>query len=189
MRRSNELLSATATTPAAPLAITKVIPATNWPLADTLISGTGFESGMKVWFGGIPVPIDRMDSDGIHVTSPAAGSGTVDVRVARSDGQTRVLRGGFTYRTPTIGLSKHQLAAGEMLTVTWTGPGAVRCWPMDHVGLYPAGVMHTPPMWYVELDEESGSRQLAAPAHAGHYEFRYVVESHLVFARASITVR
>jgi hypothetical protein len=79
--------------------ITKVAPASGPVKGGTQvnISGKDFTSGAKVSFGGSAGVVSSVNSNSIHVTTPAHSSGEVNVVVTNADGQTATLANGFTY--------------------------------------------------------------------------------------------
>ena len=73
--------------------------------ATVVISGTGFRTGAKVTFGGVPGSLGVLNTahlfDGsLYVTTPPHGAGAVTVVVTNVDGQSATLVGGYTYATP-----------------------------------------------------------------------------------------
>jgi hypothetical protein len=63
------------------------------------IRGTGFKSGINVYFDDVEAPSVIVEGDSIlHVTTPAADQRkTVDIHVTTDDGQHLVLKKAFTY--------------------------------------------------------------------------------------------
>jgi hypothetical protein len=62
------------------------------------LSGTGFQDGAWVLFGGVEAPsVSFTSSTTLQVTTPASTVGTVDVAVFNPDGQTARLDDGFTF--------------------------------------------------------------------------------------------
>lgn len=90
----------------------------NGPVAGSTIvyiDGTGFVSGLKVYFGDAQATVNTYYSDlRLKVTSPAgpAAGGAVDVKIVNPDGQQTTLTGGYTYTVP----------APEPVTVTGLTP-------------------------------------------------------------------
>lgn len=64
------------------------------------ISGSGFQSGVNVWIGGVPATsVSRSSATTINAMMPSATSlGAVDVKISNTDGQMSFVSGGFTYR-------------------------------------------------------------------------------------------
>lgn len=96
------LLSAASATPAP--TVGSVTPTSGADTGDTTISvvGTGFLPGALVYVGGVlATDITVSDSENISAQTPA-GTGTVDVTVLNSDGQTGALLNAFTYTTSVV---------------------------------------------------------------------------------------
>ncbi len=65
------------------------------------ISGTGFQSGISVYFGNLLASsVTLVSTTELQVLTPAAPAGAVDVRVINPDGQSAVLQGGFSFLSP-----------------------------------------------------------------------------------------
>ncbi len=96
--------------PPLPPAPTSVTPPRGTPVGgtDVYILGTGFSEAYsyRVTFGGVDATNVQRVNDGlssirITCTTPAHAEGTVDVAVIRSDGQSGILSGGYTYTATT----------------------------------------------------------------------------------------
>ena len=65
------------------------------------ILGTGFENGATVSFGALPAAaVAVLNTTNLSAVTPPSGAGAVDVTVMNADGQSAVLRNGFTYVPP-----------------------------------------------------------------------------------------
>ncbi|MCM3261537.1 IPT/TIG domain-containing protein [Paenibacillus lautus] len=66
------------------------------------IDGTGFQDGMKVYFGDVEVPVNRLySSSRFRVIVPSSSvAESVDIKVVNPDGKEAVAIGGYTYLTP-----------------------------------------------------------------------------------------
>lgn len=87
------------------------------------ISGSGFEPGMRVTFGGIPGSgALTLDETELNVDVPPHPPGLVDILVERLDGETAILEQSFLYRAPMelhgIEPARSRLAGGQHVTVT-----------------------------------------------------------------------
>ncbi|MCA1668273.1 MAG: IPT/TIG domain-containing protein [Thermomicrobia bacterium] len=118
--------------------ITGISPATGSTDADELtpvtITGTGFQSGATVTFGGVVATGITVTSATITATPPAHMAGAVDVVVTNPDGQSALLTGGFTYvqaghGPPSQGILSVRrveppagsIAGGEQIVIKGTG--------------------------------------------------------------------
>lgn len=86
-----------------------------------LISGTNFQSGATVTFGGIAATQVSIQANQIAAATPAHNSGIVDVKVTNPDGQFDTATGAFTYVgltitdvTPNVGST----VGGTLVTIT-----------------------------------------------------------------------
>ena len=61
------------------------------------ISGSYFQTGASVTFGGVPATVQSVTSTTIVAVTPAHGGGKVDVTITNPDGQQATLSGAFTY--------------------------------------------------------------------------------------------
>jgi large repetitive protein len=65
------------------------------------ISGTNFQTGATVLFGGLAAaPVTFLSATQIQVMTPTHLAGAVDVTVRNLDGQSATLSSGFTYTAP-----------------------------------------------------------------------------------------
>jgi hypothetical protein len=69
------------------------------------MSGSGFQQGLTVLFGGVPGIVGVVTNNSISVTTPAHNGGVVDVTVVNPDGQLSTLADVFTYFSPPTLLS------------------------------------------------------------------------------------
>jgi hypothetical protein len=92
--------------PSAPPSITAIAPNLGFTVGGTFakITGTGFQSGVTVTFGGATVQgrFDHRDPIGtiIYLETPAHTAELVDVIVTNRGGQPARLTGGYTYASP-----------------------------------------------------------------------------------------
>lgn len=172
------------------LTISHVGPKEGWPFYSTEVSGTGFNSGARLTFGGVDAPVWL--SNGILATTPPwHEAGPVDVSVTNPDGSSVTLAAGFTYKAATLELSKADVAGGESLMVTWSGPPDPSDFtPPDVIGLYAVDDPSNTALW----TRNSGigdrfSAQFEAPLRSGVYEVRYHMLSRYLLAKAALVVR
>ncbi|MFC1706392.1 IPT/TIG domain-containing protein, partial [Planctomycetota bacterium] len=113
--------------------ITAVTPGGGPPAGGTTvtISGTKFQSGATVEFGGTAAASVTFVSDAeLTAETPAGTAGTVSVKVTNPDGKSGMLAGAFTYADPptldSASPSVIPTAGGATVTLTGTGfePGA-----------------------------------------------------------------
>ena len=86
--------------PLPPPAVSAVSPASGVSSGGDFVtlSGSNFQPGAVVKFAGQPaLSVNLVDSTQIQVVTPAGSTGTVDITVLGSDGQTAVLSSAFTY--------------------------------------------------------------------------------------------
>jgi hypothetical protein len=77
-----------------------------------VLTGTGFRSGATVTFGGVAATgVTVVSATELHATTPAHGSGAVDVAVQNDDGLADVLAGGFFYNPPVLVVAPNSGAA------------------------------------------------------------------------------
>lgn len=68
---------------------------------DVTITGSNFEAGVLVSFGGVRATnVTRLSANVLTVVTPAHAAGTVDVVVLNLDGQSATKQNGFTYDAP-----------------------------------------------------------------------------------------
>jgi len=89
------------------------------------ISGTGFQSGATVTFGGANATgVTVRSSTQIQAVTPSHAAGTADVQVRNPDGQTATLLSGFTYYDDTTPPTISNVAAvnvgSSAATIMWT---------------------------------------------------------------------
>lgn len=97
----------------------------------TVLTGSGFQAGMLVFFGGYTASAAATQNAGIATsTSPNGPTGRVDVAITNPDGQSSVLTMGFSY-TPRPGITTifpatGPTTGGTMFTIAGNnfGPGA-----------------------------------------------------------------
>jgi hypothetical protein len=90
------------------------------------ISGSGFQSGSKVFFGDVPVPLSGAQTATVlTVVAPTLPAGPVDVKVVNPDGQQSILPGGFDVSVPppmVNGVSPNSgVAPGTTIQIVGTG--------------------------------------------------------------------
>ncbi len=98
------IVIALSATPAVAVTVDSVFPSSGPESGGTLVivTGTGFEPGAIVSFGGAPVATTFFDSTQLRCTTPP-GTGTVDVAATNPDTQSGTLLNGFTYNpVPTV---------------------------------------------------------------------------------------
>jgi hypothetical protein len=89
--------------PAAPPTLVSVTPDLGPTNGGTLVTilGTGFENGATVSFGALPAAaVAVLNTTNLSAVTPPSGAGAVDVTVMNADGQSAVLKNGFTYVPP-----------------------------------------------------------------------------------------
>lgn len=93
------------------------------------ISGSGFQSGATVTFGGVGAQVTNVSSSSITVVTPLGPTSeqlTVDVVVTNPDGSSVTASGGFTYTVPPLqvtAISPNVGTTGGGETITITGQG------------------------------------------------------------------
>jgi hypothetical protein len=114
--------------PLPPPAVTSVSPAGGSAAGGVVvtITGTGFQAGTKVFFGGIATTISTQTATAITVITPALPVGPADIKIVNPDGQQVILTGGYTSQTPPPPLissvSPHNgPVPGTIITITGTG--------------------------------------------------------------------
>jgi hypothetical protein len=93
--------SASSSPPPAP---TSISPASGPPAGGTpvVISGSNFQSGARVTFGGVAASgVVVSSATTIQATTPAGSLGGANVQVTNPDGQSALLAGGFSYAQPS----------------------------------------------------------------------------------------
>ena len=151
------------------------------------INGAGFEFGATVTLDGAATNATVMSSRQIVAETPTHAAGTVDVVVTNPDGQSASLTGGFTYAVFTLTVSPNPVTAGGELRVSWVAPAGGSA---DWVGLFKVGDPNKSHGWSeFTKGATSGTLTLDAPADAGQYEFRYLLNDGLIdVVRSPVTV-
>lgn len=110
-----------------PPTITTISPTTGSLLGGTTvtITGTGFQSGATVTFGGaVALNVTVTGGTTITATTPAHSAGTVNVTVTNPDGSTVTQTGGFTYGLPptiiSVSPNTGPPLGGAIVTITGT---------------------------------------------------------------------
>jgi len=152
-----------------------------------LIAGSRFQTGAVVRIDNL-IATTRVNNEGsISAGVPAhALAGVVDVVVINADGQVGTLTGGFRYGIVTLTPGQSLVAPGGALSVSWVAPG--RSNPGDWIGLFKIGDPNTVYVWSQATTGVSGTFTLSAPAQAGEYEFRYLVDDDFIDVRRSSPV-
>ena len=104
-------------------------PRTGSTLAPTavVVTGTGFQAGALVFFGGVPATGISLQSNGsLALTVAPQSSSTVDITVTNPDGQSTTLSQGFTFSPPTphllaVSPGFAPLRGGTSVVVTGSG--------------------------------------------------------------------
>lgn len=168
----------------ASLAITTISPASGLVGDVVRIFGTGFATGAAVTFGTVSTRVVQATSNTIMVMAPVHASGTVDVVVSNPDGESVTVTDGYTYQVVTLSVSSNVVAAGSQVTVSWVAPTGRPLW--DWVALFKVG---TPNTIYGDYEYTkgaiAGSLTFTAPAQAGQYEFRYLINDGYIDAARS----
>ncbi|MBI5066834.1 MAG: IPT/TIG domain-containing protein [Deltaproteobacteria bacterium] len=102
--------------PPPPPAIAGISPASG-PSAGgnaVLLTGSGFQQGATVAFGGAPALVGAVAAGSLSVTAPAHAAGAVDVSVRNPDGQATLLAAGYAYVAPPPALAGLSPAAGPV---------------------------------------------------------------------------
>jgi hypothetical protein len=115
--------------PAAP-AVTTVSPASGSTAGGTVvtITGSNFQSGAAVTFGGTPAAsVTFNSSTRLTATAPARATGTVAVAVTNPGGQSATKNPGFFYATPATAASLYTVTPCRVLDTrnangAWGGP-------------------------------------------------------------------
>jgi hypothetical protein len=139
--------------------ITSISPASGPSTGGTgfIITGTGFQNGVTVTVGGLPVPaLTLQGSTTITTTAPAHATGDqaslpVDVVVTNPDGQSATRTNGFTYvtgppfvfKTNLVMLSSGPTAGGTRVTILGTGFTSGGLQPRAGLAVFFGGVAAT----------------------------------------------
>jgi hypothetical protein len=124
-------------------------------------------------------------------TAPGPGAvGTYEFRYLPNNGFTDVVRSNavtVTGGTFTLAATPSTLSRGASITLSWTAPAGRP--PSDWIGLFAMGTANTQPVWWAYTGGTStGSVLVTAPATAGTYEFRYLLNNGYADAGRSNTV-
>jgi phosphatidylserine/phosphatidylglycerophosphate/cardiolipin synthase-like enzyme len=145
--------------------VTSISPATGTASGGTnvTITGTNFVAGATVTIGGAAATgVNVQSSTSIIATTPAHASGTVDVVVRNSDGQSGTLTGGYTYTGSTnpapvvSGISPNSGSTGGGTSVTISGSNFLAGATVSIGGIAATGVTVS----------SSSSISAITPAHA-----------------------
>jgi hypothetical protein len=170
----------------AALAITGVLPAAGLIGDSVRIVGNGFGTGTRVTFGGQPATIIEATPTMVSVIAPAHAAGAVDL-VFTTGVETISRPEGFNYLAVTLSPSAETVVAGASVSVSWTAPAGRP--PGDWVTLLKVGAPNTSYRWLEYTNgARSGTVTLNAPAEAGQYEFRYLVDDSFIDAARSVPV-
>jgi subtilisin family serine protease len=118
-------------------------------------------------------------TSGSFVVSAPTNSGTYEFRYLLNNGYTDVVRSNIV----TVGSSSYTVTAtpgvlphGATITVNWTAPSGHSVY--DWIGLYLTGTANTQYVWWSYTSGGlSGTLLVTAPATAGNYEFRYLLNN------------
>ena len=94
-----------ATSNAPPPSLTSLAPnaGPNTGATVALVTGAGFASGARVFFGGVEAELPTLvDATRLVAVTPASLPGPVDVLVVNPDGKSATLQGGFAYYQPGL---------------------------------------------------------------------------------------
>ena len=94
-----------------PPSASSVSPASGPPKGETAVTvtGTNFQPGAKVIFGGLAGTVTSLTPTSISVRAPALQAATVDVKVRNPDGQVATLAAAFSY----VGVSTYVVGWGD----------------------------------------------------------------------------
>lgn len=163
-----------AETPA--LRIFSVTPAIGFAGEEVRITGSGFISGAAVAIGGVPAAVTSISGSIIGAVVPKA-SGEADVVVTNPDGASATLAKGYTVNLVVLNVNSVRVSPGGQLAVDWVVPSTRS--GSDWVGLFRLGVPSTSyeeGWWEYTRGAVSGRFTVSAPAAAGDYEFRYLLD-------------
>ncbi|HMA45998.1 MAG TPA: IPT/TIG domain-containing protein, partial [Frankiaceae bacterium] len=120
--------------PPPPPSLAGVAPTSGTTAGGTLVTltGTGFQAGATVAFGGIGAVVGAVTATSITATTPAHAGGVVSAVVTNPDGQSSSLAGAFTYFTavpPATGVTltanlPSPQVAGTFVAFTAAGVGS-----------------------------------------------------------------
>lgn len=108
----------------APLSVTSVSPDTG-PIdspRDVAVSGTGFQTGVRVEIGGVAATVIASSPNRINAKAPLHDVGTVDVVVTNPDGATVMLHNAYAFVPVTVtSIDPAQGVALDSIVITGTG--------------------------------------------------------------------
>jgi subtilisin family serine protease len=118
-------------------------------------------------------------TSGSFAVSAPANPGTYEFRYLLNNGYTDVVRSNIV----TVGSASYTVTAapgslphGSTITVNWTAPSGHSAY--DWIGLYLTGTANTQYVWWTYTGGAlSGTLLVTAPATAGSYEFRYLLNN------------
>lgn len=119
------LLAAFTSVAPPPPAVTSVSPASGPDVGGNAVtlSGSGFQAGATVTFGGATAAVVSSTASSIAVTAPAHPAGAVDVIVTNPDGQARLLPAGYAFLPPaqlaSIASASGPNAGGTSVALSW----------------------------------------------------------------------
>jgi hypothetical protein len=172
-------------------AVTGVRPAAGLTADIIWIEGIGFHRGATVTLDGMPLSTGANNGASIFARAPFHQDGPVDIVVTNPGGQSRTLRGGFTYGPVTLTVSSTTVTPRGTLAVSWAVPNGRVVW--DWIGLFEVGEANEDWInnwWQYTYGAASGTFTLNAPPHPGRYEFRFFADYQEIDHKrsASITV-
>ena len=171
-----------------PFTVTDIIPNRALPGAWVRISGRGLLPGASVTFDGLSARVIAEGPSLLHALAPLHAAGTVDVTVTNPTGRQATLVQGFTYQAVEITASPTVVAPGGDLIVSWQAPPGRSV--SDWIGLYKVSDPNTVYITYeYTMGLPSGTLKFRAPAQAGEYEFRYLVDDEYNEAARSGPIR
>ena len=161
------------TSPTAVLTISSIAPNNGATSGGTavIISGSNFQSGAGVQFGGSPATaVQVANSTQIRAVAPPESRGSVAVTVRNSDGETASDANAFTFVNPPLQVTTPSLAAGSVgasysVTLTATGGAPPYKWSTTG-GALPTGL---------QLNSLTGTIA-GTPAHGGNFSFTVNVQ-------------
>ena len=168
----------------ASLAITAISPRTGLVGDVVRIFGTGFATGATVTLDSVSTRVVQATNTTIMVMAPVHSAERVDVVVSNPDGESVTVTEGYAYQVVTLSVSSNVVAPGSELTVGWVAPTGRPLW--DWVALFKVGDPNTSYGRYEYTNgATAGSLTFTAPAQAGQYEFRYLVDDGFIDAARS----
>ena len=172
--------------PVAAPALTSVVPAAGLIGDSVRIVGNGFTTATRVTFGGEPATIVEATPTIVRMIAPAHGAGAVDL-VVTTGVETISRPEGFNYLAVALSPSSDAVVAGASVSVSWTAPAGRPSG--DWVTLLKIGAPNTSYRWLEYTNgATTGTATVNAPAEAGQYEFRYLVDDSFIDAARSVPV-